>query len=101
MRKREVGQLRLRGPRRTRPIGKQHHQPVSEGAQRGRLEFSWWVLPVDLRDNHQVRWIQVDVFSALERGQLAAPDVGAQDVLGDPDRARNAQDWPAPSGANS
>src|SRR5713226_4039881 len=100
MRKRAVGQPGLRRARRTRPTGKQHYQPLSEGVQRGCLHLSWWVLPVDLRDNHQLRWIQVDEFGALERGQLAAPDVGAQDVLGDADRARNTLDRPAPGVAD-
>ncbi len=48
-----------------------------------RLELGGWVLPIDLADHAQIRGIDVHVLGALECRQLAALDVGAQDVLGD------------------
>src|SRR5438552_6201946 len=67
----------------------------------GRLELGGWLLPIDLADHAQICRIDIHVLGPLERRQIAALDVGAQDVLRDPRGPRRLLEGPAPSCADA
>jgi hypothetical protein len=77
------------------------HQSPAQGTQDCRFEVNVPLHPVDVVDDEQVSWVDVDALRALEYGQFATPDIGAQAVLGNPSYLNDALQRPAPGIGNS
>src|SRR5713101_2802782 len=76
------------------------HQAPAQGAHHRRLQMRVRLSPVNLVDDEQVSWVDVDALRAFEHGQFATPDVGAQAVLRKPGYLSNALQGPAPRVGN-
>src|SRR5712691_11227161 len=75
-------------------------QSPAQRAHHRRLQVRVRLSPVNLVDDEQVSWVDVDALRAFEYGQFATPDVGAEAVRRKPGYLNNALQRPAPRVGN-